>query len=85
MGGSGEGSAVLQSLRGTKSVESLKSNKIGATATRIVAADAAGAATSLIISAFAAVGTGPIAPVSFFVLVGVSAAVSSGLSALHIG
>lgn len=83
IGGSGEGSTVLQSLRGTKNVDGLKSNKVS-TARRIVAADAAGAASTLITSAFFAAFTGPIAPVSFFVGVGVGAAVSSGLSALGI-
>jgi hypothetical protein len=85
VGGSGEGNNILASLRGKKTVETLITNKASSTTKRIIAPDAAVAAASLITSAFAAVGTGPIAPVSFFVLVGVGAAFSSGLSALHVG
>lgn len=77
----GKKASMMQSVRGAISKQE-KDPKGPSTAVKIVAADAAGAAGSLIIGAFAAAGTAPIAPVSFFLTVAAGAIWSSGTAAL---
>jgi hypothetical protein len=74
-GGNGIGNSFLTNYGTTNKKKVPKSHKI-------IAADAMGASGALIIGGVAAAVSGPIAPLSFFAVVGASAAWSSGCAAI---